>query len=50
MIIHPFDPIYTNKSEILILGTMLSLIFCKKNFYYSHPKNRFWKVLSFIFF
>lgn len=45
-VIHPLQPIYDENSKILILGTMPSLVSREKNFYYAHPKNRFWKTLS----
>jgi len=46
---HPFKPIIFNDSKILILGTFPSIKSFKKNFYYSHPKNQFWDILSIIF-
>lgn len=46
MIIHPFDPVYDRNSKIIILGTFPSVASRKDNFYYGHPKNRFWKVIS----
>lgn len=48
-IIHPLKPIYNSKSKILILGTMPSVKSRENNMYYSHPKNRFWIVLSTLF-
>jgi len=46
---HPFKPIIFKDSEILILGTFPSIKSFENNFYYSHPKNQFWKILSLIF-
>lgn len=46
LLFHPFEPIYDCNSRILILGTMPSVASRQNNFYYSHPQNRFWKVLS----
>ena len=46
---HPFEPIVFNDSEILILGTFPSIKSFENNFYYSHPKNQFWDILSIIF-
>lgn len=46
---HPFEPIYDKNSRILILGTMPSIKSRQKNFYYAHPQNKFWKVLSIVF-
>jgi hypoxanthine-DNA glycosylase len=41
-----FPPIYDKNSRLLILGTMPSVKSREVGFYYSHPQNRFWKVLS----
>ncbi|HBR04061.1 MAG TPA: DNA-deoxyinosine glycosylase [Ruminiclostridium sp.] len=46
MLIHPFNPVYNTESRILILGTFPSVASRAEQFYYGHPKNRFWKVLS----
>lgn len=43
---HPLNPIYDSNSRVLILGTIPSIKSREKNFYYAHPKNRFWKTLS----
>lgn len=43
---HPFDPIWNQESQILILGTMPSVLSRRNAFYYGHPQNRFWKVLA----
>lgn len=48
-IIHPFEPIYNQDSRILILGSMPSPKSRELGFYYGHPQNRFWKILSKIF-
>ena len=44
--IHTFEPIYNEQSKILILGTFPSVKSREGNFYYNHPQNRFWKVIS----
>jgi hypoxanthine-DNA glycosylase len=49
LVIHTLDPIYNKDSKVLILGTMPSPKSREFNFYYSHPQNRFWKVISHIF-
>lgn len=49
IITHPFNPIYNNKSKILILGSFPSIKSREINFYYGHPQNRFWKILGNIF-
>ena len=43
---HPFEPIVFKESEILILGSFPSLESFEKSFYYAHPRNQFWKLLS----
>lgn len=43
---HPFDPIYDEHSRILILGTFPSVKSREVQFYYGHPRNRFWKTLA----
>lgn len=45
-IIHNFQPIYDEQSRILMLGTMPSPKSREVGFYYGHPRNRFWKVIS----
>jgi hypoxanthine-DNA glycosylase len=46
---HPFKPVVFEESEILILGTFPSIKSFENKFYYSHPKNQFWDILSVIF-
>ena len=43
---HPIPPLYTSFSEILILGSFPSVKSREQQFFYSHPQNRFWKVLA----
>lgn len=45
-IVHPFGPIFNEESEILILGSLPSVKSREINFFYGHPQNRFWKMLS----
>lgn len=45
-IIHTFEPIFDENSEILILGTLPSVKSRETDFYYGHPQNRFWKVIA----
>lgn len=45
---HEFSPVYDKNSRILILGTFPSVKSREQQFYYGHPQNRFWKVLSYI--
>ena len=43
---HDFQPIYNEESRDLMLGTMPSPKSREVGFYYGHPRNRFWKVVS----
>jgi double-stranded uracil-DNA glycosylase len=43
---HTLEPIYNANSKILILGTMPSPKSREYGFYYSHPQNRFWRIIS----
>lgn len=45
---HEFSPVFNTESKILILGTFPSVKSREQQFYYGHPQNRFWKVLSYI--
>lgn len=46
---HTIKPFYNKDSKILILGSFPSIKSREAGFYYAHPQNRFWKVLSNIF-
>ena len=46
---HNIPPYYNADSEILILGSFPSIKSREVGFYYSHPQNRFWQVLSIVF-
>lgn len=43
---HPIPPVFDSNSEILILGSFPSVKSRETAFFYGHPQNRFWKVLS----
>lgn len=45
-IVHPFPPLYDAESEILILGSLPSIKSREQLFFYGHPQNRFWRVMS----
>lgn len=45
---HPFEPIVTKNSRILVLGSFPSVKSREIQFYYGHRQNRFWKVLAYI--
>ncbi len=46
---HTLNPFYNQNSKILILGSFPSPKSRESGFYYGHPQNRFWKILSIIF-
>lgn len=46
---HPLKPLIDKDSRILILGSFPSVKSRELNFFYMHPQNRFWKILSSIF-
>ena len=48
-IVHPIAPVYDENSRILILGSFPSVKSREAMFFYGHPQNRYWKVLSSIF-
>ena len=43
---HEIPPVYDKNSKILILGSFPSVKSRENQFFYHHPQNRFWKVLS----
>ena len=49
IILHPFPPLFNSDSKILILGSFPSVKSREQNFFYGHPQNRFWKVISAIY-
>lgn len=46
MIVHPIEPLYDKNSKILILGSFPSVKSREQGFFYGHPQNRFWRVVS----
>lgn len=44
--VHPIPPVYNKESRILILGSFPSVKSREGAFFYHHPQNRFWKVIS----
>ena len=46
LIVHPLKPVFDRNSRVLVLGTMPSPKSREYGFYYSHPQNRFWRVVS----
>lgn len=45
-VIHPLEPLFDEKSRVLVLGTMPSPKSREHAFYYAHPQNRFWPVMA----
>lgn len=48
-VVHGFAPVYDARSRVLVLGTLPSVKSREQNFYYGHPRNRFWKLLALLF-
>ena len=48
-IIHPILPVFDEHSRVLILGSFPSVKSREAQFFYGHPQNRFWRVLSSLF-
>ena len=46
---HSIPPFFDSDSQILILGSFPSVKSRESGFYYGHPQNRFWRVLSSVF-
>ena len=46
---HTIKPFYNKDSKVLILGSFPSVKSREEGFYYAHPQNRFWRVLSSVF-
>lgn len=49
MIVHPIEPVFDKESEILILGSFPSVKSRESGFFYGHPQNRFWRVISAVY-
>lgn len=47
--VHTIAPFYDRDSRILILGSFPSVKSREARFFYGHPRNRFWKVMSAVF-
>lgn len=45
-VVHGIAPVFDVRSRVLILGTMPSPKSREAGFYYMHPQNRFWRMLS----
>ena len=47
--VHTFAPVFDANSRVLVLGSFPSVKSREQGFYYGHPRNRFWPVLSAVF-
>ena len=45
-VLHPIPPLYDTDSKVLILGSFPSVKSREAAFFYGHPQNRFWRVIS----
>lgn len=43
---HGFDPVFDERSRILVLGSFPSVLSRANAFYYGNPQNRFWRVMA----
>lgn len=48
-LVHGFEPVWDARSRVLVLGTFPSVKSREEEFYYAHPRNRFWKTLAALF-
>lgn len=46
---HTIPAFYHKDSQVLILGSFPSVKSREEGFYYAHPQNRFWKILSHLY-
>ena len=46
---HTIKPIFNKDSKVLILGSLPSVKSRAEGFFYGHPQNRFWSVISSIY-
>lgn len=45
-ILYSFDPVVTDSSRVLILGTMPGVASLRKQEYYGFPHNAFWRIIT----
>ena len=49
LVTHTIEPVYDERSRVLVLGTMPSPKSREVGFFYGHPQNRFWRVMEALF-
>ena len=48
-VVHPFRPLFDSDSKILVLGSFPSVKSRENEFFYGHPRNRFWAVIAAVY-
>ena len=43
---HGFEPVFDERSRVLVLGSFPSVLSRANDFYYGNPRNRFWRVMA----
>ena len=43
---HGFEPVFDERSRVLVLGSFPSVLSRANAFYYGNPQNRFWRVTA----
>ena len=43
---HGFEPVFNERSRVLVLGSFPSVLSRQNSFYYGNPRNRFWQVAA----
>ena len=43
---HGFEPMFDERSRVLVLGSFPSVLSRANAFYYGNPQNRFWRVMA----
>lgn len=43
---HGFEPLFDDRSRVLVLGSFPSVLSRKNDFYYGNPQNRFWRMMA----
>ena len=43
---HGFEPVFDERSRVLVLGSFPSVLSRVNAFYYGNPQNRFWRVMA----